>query len=265
MKIAIVGAGEAGHDLLKLLSNNNDVSIEAICDTDSKAKGLKLASELGIKIENNFENFINRNLDVIVEVTGSDYVRNRLEKLFEEKDTSILGAKSAKLLSVIISDAVKNATKLDKQLDQIDYSTNKLEIEFNTIINTVDTLSKIKEDLNTSVKTSQKFINNSSELIKSINKIAQKNKILGLNANIEAARAGDAGRGFSIVANEIQKLSSTTNSFADEISKSLESINSEITGIYTETESLTDLANKQNESTYQLKGILEELLIKIKA
>lgn len=265
MKIGIVGAGEAGHDLLTLLNNNNEVSIDVICDTNSKAKGLKLASTLGIPTEENFENFTKRDLDVVVEVTGSEYVRNRLEALYENKDTSILGAKSAKLLSVVISDAIKNAKKLDTQLEQIDHSTSKLEMEFNTIIDTVDSLSRIKEDLNTSVKTSQKFINNSSELIDSINKIAQKNKILGLNANIEAARAGDAGKGFSIVANEIQKLSSTTNTFADEISESLESINSEITGIYTETENLTNLANKQNESTNQLKTILKELLKEIDA
>jgi len=265
MKIGIVGAGEAGHDLLALLNDNKEVSIEVICDTDAKAKGLQLASDLGIKTENNFECFTNKNLDVIVEVTGSDYVRKRLEELYEDKDTSILGAKSAKLLTVIINDAIKTAKKLDDQLDQIDQSTNKLEVEFNTIITTVDTLSTIKEDLNTSVKTSQKFINNSSELIKSINKIAQKNKILGLNANIEAARAGDAGKGFGIVANEIQKLSSTTNTFADEISQSLKSINNEITGIYTETENLTALANKQSNSTNQLEDILKELLSEVDA
>jgi methyl-accepting chemotaxis protein len=228
MKIGIVGAGEAGHDLLTLLRGNKEVIIDAICDKNTNAKGIKLATDLGISIENDFENFTKKNLDVVVEVTGSDYVLNRLEELFQDTDTSILGAKSAKLLSVIINDAIKNSKKLDHQLEQIDHSTNKLELEFNTIIDTVDSLSRIKEDLNTSVKTSQKFINNSSKLIESINKIAQKNKILGLNANIEAARAGDAGKGFSIVANEIQKLSSTTNSFADEISKSLESINSEI-------------------------------------
>src|SRR6056297_343045 len=135
MKIGIVGAGEAGHDLLTLLHNNNEVTIEAICDTNADAKGLKLASELGVPIIGDFQNFTRKNLDVIVEVTGSDYVRSSLEELFEETNTSILSAQSAKLLSVVISDAVKNAKRLDEQLIQINHSTKKLQNEFNTIIN----------------------------------------------------------------------------------------------------------------------------------
>jgi methyl-accepting chemotaxis protein len=263
MKIAIVGAGEAGHDLLTLLHDNKEVTIDAICDNNTDAKGLKLASELGIPIEKDFENFTRKNLDVIVEVTGSNYVRNRLEELFEDTKTSVLGAQSAKLLSVVISDAIKNAKKLDDQLIQINHSTNELQNEFHTIMNSVKTLDSIKKELHDSVKTSMRFVLDSSELTQSINKIAQKNKILGLNANIEAARAGEAGKGFSIVANEIQKLSTTTNTFADEIAESLESISNEVTGIYEKTESLTDLANKQSESTDQLENILEELLNKI--
>lgn len=264
MKIAIVGAGEAGHDLLTLLHNNNEVTIESICDNNSDAKGLKLASELGISIEKNFENFTRKNLDVIVEVTGSDYVRNRLEELFEDTQTSILGAQSAKLLSVVISDAIKNAKKLDNQLVQINNSTSDLQNEFHTIIDSVKALDSIKKELHDSVKTSMGFVLDSSELTQSINKIAQKNKILGLNANIEAARAGEAGKGFSIVANEIQKLSTTTNTFADEIAESLESISNEVTGIYEKTESLAELSNQQSSSTNQLENILEELLNKIK-
>jgi len=263
MKIGIVGAGEAGHDLLTLLHNNNEVTIEAICDTNADAKGLKLASELGVPIIGDFQNFTRKNLDVIVEVTGSDYVRSSLEELFEETNTSILSAQSAKLLSVVISDAVKNAKRLDEQLIQINHSTKKLQNEFNTIINSVKTLDSIKKELHDSVKTSMRFVLDSSELTKSINKIAQKNKILGLNANIEAARAGEAGKGFSIVANEIQKLSTTTNTFADEIAESLELISGEITGMYDKTETLTGLSNKQSASTEQLEKILNELRNKI--
>ncbi|MEE1257627.1 MAG: methyl-accepting chemotaxis protein [Lachnospiraceae bacterium] len=47
-------------------------------------------------------------------------------------------------------------------------------------------------------------------MVQDLTKISSKQNILALNASIEAARAGDAGRGFNIVAGEMGKLSTTT-------------------------------------------------------
>lgn len=55
-------------------------------------------------------------------------------------------------------------------------------------------------------------------IIKIINEIADQTQLLSLNASIEAARAGDAGRGFAIVADEISKLSEKTTSSIKSIS-----------------------------------------------
>ncbi|MDD2421718.1 MAG: methyl-accepting chemotaxis protein [Heliobacteriaceae bacterium] len=48
-------------------------------------------------------------------------------------------------------------------------------------------------------------------------KIAEQTKMLGLNAAIEAARVGELGRGFGVVANEIRKLSDQSKETADQI------------------------------------------------
>lgn len=98
-----------------------------------------------------------------------------------------------------------------------------------------------------------------NSILTAINKLSNSTKILGLNASIESARAGEAGRGFSVVAQEIGRLSANTNQAAMEIAKMLTSIEAQLKTIGAKSQDTTDTFMQQAASLEEIAASMDDL------
>lgn len=96
-----------------------------------------------------------------------------------------------------------------------------------------------------------------ADFVKVINEIASQTNLLSLNASIEAARAGDAGLGFAVVAQEVRKLADQTLTAASQIQKIVSAIQIKTQGTVVSAKQAEAIVGSQTESLSKTVHVFE--------
>lgn len=184
---------------------------------------------------------IHNNIDVLVHEEGA--MTYGLDELLKGSEYT---TEQTEEVNTYLQNLSENSDKTKELVDgvfsSLDNSQNEIKNakgEFTTLIHQVGTVSQVFDELLALISDIQTHYNSIQGFATMITGIAQQTNLLSLNAAIEAARVGEAGKGFTVVANEIKKLSSDTQENAKDIMNSLQNL----------TTSMNQLITKSNEGS----------------
>ncbi|MDF2179016.1 methyl-accepting chemotaxis protein [Aliiglaciecola sp. CAU 1673] len=207
---------------------NNDLTAEIDIDGNDEATALSRSL-------NNMQKNLRQTVSLIgdsshqlataceeLNLITKDAEQNQLQQARELEQAS----SAVNELTVSIEEVATNATETAKESQQANDKTDYGAAQVKRTVSSIESLVATIKSSSANTEELSKQVGNVRSVLEVIRGIAEQTNLLALNAAIEAARAGEAGRGFAVVADEVRALASRTKDSTTEIEEIVKAVES---------------------------------------
>lgn len=171
---------------------------------------------------------------------------------------------AAEVLYIVVNAFAQNGyNRLEIETVSKDLASNFIQISktVEVLADSAQNISGSQNDLSVKIDEISSVTTEIADVLTAIAKVADKTKLIGINASIEAARLGNNGRGFSVVAKEIQTLSETSKSTALKIKELNTQINERIDQTKNNAKDTMDSTQDQSAAMEELSATVQNTVV----
>ncbi|MGO4382368.1 methyl-accepting chemotaxis protein [Pseudoduganella sp. RAF53_2] len=181
----------------------------------------------------------------------------------EQAQTSVEVLSTTKEISANTTQLLKTMEDATAVADYTTSATSEAQVNLRRMDQTMQNMVSATDSINAKLAALSEKASNINSVLTTITKVADQTNILSLNAAIEAEKAGEAGRGFSVVATEIRRLADQTSVSTWDIEQMLKEMQSAVSasvmGMDKFSEEIRRSVSEVRQVTDQLSGVMDQV------
>ena len=219
---------------------------------------VSLIIEMLLKVQSTSNSHVLRLNDMVENATSNTIISDMLDHVSKQYTSIDVMRESSQELGSSISSISDGLEEIKQFVDNAVTTSNHSVQNMTKSIDVVNQSSHDMRKIDTMIQEFRKKTEKINEIVKLVKEVAEQSNLLALNASIEAARAGAAGAGFSVVAGQVKQLSETTAVSTGDISHYVKELENSMDIL---AEMISNTSNKLDEGNHIVEKSVSDMQI----